>query len=181
MAWFRPMGANEVAYHEATVLDRTDDHPGATLAYYGSRGETRCDGRAGVSSTRPVRFSDARCVRGPSSGGRMRRPGTDEQLVSATRPGFELVVSAHKSVAVLVVADRVEEMHSILDIETRDDAVARRVGTPEGAAARNLSDSRDRLEESQRTALDATATRRERHVAAERCPQARGCSPDDRP
>jgi hypothetical protein len=39
MAWFRPMGAEEVAYHEATVLGRGDDHPGAALAYYGSRGE----------------------------------------------------------------------------------------------------------------------------------------------
>lgn len=34
------------------------------------------------------------------------------------RPGFELVVSAHKSVAVLGVIDRADEMHSILDVET---------------------------------------------------------------
>jgi len=40
MAWFRPMGAAEVAYHEATVVGREDDHPGRALAYYGSRGET---------------------------------------------------------------------------------------------------------------------------------------------
>lgn len=40
MAWFRPMGAAEVAYHEATVLGREDDHAGRALAYYGGRGET---------------------------------------------------------------------------------------------------------------------------------------------
>jgi hypothetical protein len=40
VAWFRPMGADEVAYHQATVVGRVDDHPGAALDYYGSRGET---------------------------------------------------------------------------------------------------------------------------------------------
>ena len=40
MAWFRPMGAAEVAYHQETVVGRADDHPGAALDYYGSRGET---------------------------------------------------------------------------------------------------------------------------------------------
>jgi hypothetical protein len=39
-------------------------------------------------------------------------------LAATRRPGFELVVSAHKSVAVLGVMDRAEEMHSILDVET---------------------------------------------------------------
>ena len=34
------------------------------------------------------------------------------------RPGFELVVSAHKTVAVLGVIGRAEDMHSILDTET---------------------------------------------------------------
>ena len=37
---------------------------------------------------------------------------------STKRPGFELVVSAHKSVAVLGVIDRADDMHSILDVET---------------------------------------------------------------
>ena len=40
VAWIRPMGADEVAYHQATVVGREDDHPGAALDYYGSRGET---------------------------------------------------------------------------------------------------------------------------------------------
>ena len=40
VAWFRPMGTDEVAYHRETVVGREDDHPGAALDYYGSRGET---------------------------------------------------------------------------------------------------------------------------------------------
>src|SRR3546814_8133631 len=40
MAWFRRMGLDEVAYHQATVVGRGDDHAGQALDYYGSRGET---------------------------------------------------------------------------------------------------------------------------------------------
>ena len=40
MAWSQIMGAGSVRYHRDTVLDRADDFPGQTLAYYGSRGET---------------------------------------------------------------------------------------------------------------------------------------------
>ena len=40
MAWTQIMGAGSVRYHRDTVLDRADDFPGQTLAYYGSRGET---------------------------------------------------------------------------------------------------------------------------------------------
>ena len=40
MAWMRMMGADSVAYHRDTVLNRADDHPGQALAYYASRGET---------------------------------------------------------------------------------------------------------------------------------------------
>ena len=40
MAWMRMMGAESVAYHRQTVLERADDHPGQALAYYASRGET---------------------------------------------------------------------------------------------------------------------------------------------
>jgi len=34
------MGAESVAYHRRTVLERADDHPGMALAYYAARGET---------------------------------------------------------------------------------------------------------------------------------------------
>ena len=40
MAWMRMMGAESVAYHGETVMARADDHPGAALGYYASRGET---------------------------------------------------------------------------------------------------------------------------------------------
>jgi hypothetical protein len=36
----RMMGAESVAYHRRTVLERDDDYPGMALAYYASRGET---------------------------------------------------------------------------------------------------------------------------------------------
>jgi hypothetical protein len=36
----RMMGAESVAYHRRTVLERGDDYPGMALAYYASRGET---------------------------------------------------------------------------------------------------------------------------------------------
>ncbi len=40
MAWMRVMGLESVDYHRETVIDRADDHPGAALSYYASRGET---------------------------------------------------------------------------------------------------------------------------------------------
>ena len=41
-----------------------------------------------------------------------------KRWVATRRPGFELVVGAHKSVAVLGVMGEAEVMHSILDAET---------------------------------------------------------------
>ena len=119
MAWFRPMGADEVAYHQATVVGRGDDHPGAALAYYGSRGETPLRwGGAGAArlglagEVTPEAYEAAFGPRG------FRDRMTGRPLVATRRPGFELVVSAHKSVAVLGVMDRADQMHSILDVET---------------------------------------------------------------
>ena len=40
MAFMAMMGADSVAYHEANVSHRADDHPGQALEYYASRGET---------------------------------------------------------------------------------------------------------------------------------------------
>ena len=42
----RMMGAESVAYHRRTVLERSDDYPGMALAYYASRGRRRCAGAA---------------------------------------------------------------------------------------------------------------------------------------
>jgi conjugative relaxase-like TrwC/TraI family protein len=119
MAWFRPMGADEVAYHQATVVGRADDHPGAALDYYGSRGETPLRwggaGAARMGLHGEVTPEAYEAAFGP---GGFRDPGTGEQLVSTKRPGFELVVSAHKSVAVLGVIERADAMHHLLDVET---------------------------------------------------------------
>ncbi len=114
------MGADEVAYHRSTVLDRSDDHPGAALAYYGSRGET------------PLRWAGAGAARLGLSGevtpggydlafgpGGFRHPETGERLRGGARgQGSSWSCRAHKSVAVLGVMDRADEMHSILDVET---------------------------------------------------------------
>jgi conjugative relaxase-like TrwC/TraI family protein len=50
-------------------------------------------------------------------------PVTGERLVTSRRPGMELVISAHKSVAELGVIGRAEEMHQIMDAE-RDATLA---------------------------------------------------------
>ncbi|MGH9005860.1 MAG: MobF family relaxase, partial [Acidimicrobiia bacterium] len=119
MAWFRAMGVDQVAYHEATVLGREDDHPGQALDYYGSRGETPLRwggaGAARLGLEGEVTAEAYRLAFGP---GGFRDPLTGQQLVRTTRPGFELVVSAHKSLSLLGVVGRVDDMHAILDAET---------------------------------------------------------------
>lgn len=119
MAWFRPMGAAEVAYHQETVVGRGDDHPGRALAYYGTRGETPLRWRGAGAARHGLDgevTSDAYEVVFGEGGFRDPRSGT--RLVTSTRPGFELVVGAHKTVAVLGVAGEPDAMHSILDVET---------------------------------------------------------------
>jgi conjugative relaxase-like TrwC/TraI family protein len=119
VAWFRPMGADEVAYHQATVVGRADDHPGVALAYYGSRGETPLRwGGAGAAGLGLAGEVTPEAYEAAFGVGGFRDVGSLERLVATRRPGFELVVGAHKSVAVLGVIDRAEEMHSILDVET---------------------------------------------------------------
>src|SRR5688572_12408382 len=101
------MGANEVAYHLETVVGRADDHPGAALDYYGSRGETPLrwagSGASRFGLAGEVTADGYGAVFGP---GGVRDPGAACRLVSSLRPGFELVVAAHKSVAVLGVIDQ---------------------------------------------------------------------------
>ncbi len=67
-------------------------------------------------------------------------PESGERLVAARRPGMELVISAHKSVAELGVTGRAEHMHLIMDAErdaTLDylDQVSRTVGGRRGRSA----------------------------------------------
>jgi len=118
MAWMRMMGADSVAYHRDTVLNRADDHPGQALAYYASRGETPLEwGGAGARAlglVGTVTEAQYEAVYGP--GGAVD-PTTGERLVNTRRPGMELVIAAHKSVAELGVIGRAEDMHRILDAE----------------------------------------------------------------
>ncbi len=112
------MGADSVDYHEANVSLRADDHPGQALEYYGSRGETPLvwggSGAAALGLSGPVTSEEFHALFGP--GGAVD-PTTGERLVRTRRPGMELVIAAHKSVAELGVIGRAEHMHRILDAE----------------------------------------------------------------
>lgn len=118
MAWMRVMGAESVAYHEGTVAQLGDDFAGRAMAYYGSRGETPLvwggSGAERLGLAGSVAPHAYRAIYGP--GGAVD-PVTQERLVKALRPGMELVVSAHKSVAMLGVIGRADDMHRILDAE----------------------------------------------------------------
>ena len=119
MAWFRRMGVEQVAYHEATVVGREDDHPGQALDYYGSRGETPLRwggaGAARLGLEGEVTRDAYRLAFGP---GGFRDLLTGQRLVRTKRPGFELVAAAHKSLSLLGVVGRADDMHAILDAQT---------------------------------------------------------------
>ncbi len=119
MAWFRMMGVDSVAYHRSTVLGRDDDFEGGALGYYGSRGETPLEWgghlaeRLGLAGA----VDDAGYEAMFGQGG-ARDPHLGSRLVSTQRPGVELVVAAHKTVAVLGLIGRADDLHVILDAET---------------------------------------------------------------
>jgi conjugative relaxase-like TrwC/TraI family protein len=113
------MGVDSVAYHRATVLAAGDDHPGAALRYYGTRGETPLAWGGSLAPRLGLtgRVADEAYDAVFGLGG-VVDPATGQRLVRTTRPGVELVVSAHKSVAVLGVLGAVDDMHAIVDAET---------------------------------------------------------------
>jgi conjugative relaxase-like TrwC/TraI family protein len=119
VAWMRMMGVDSVAYHRETVMERGDDHPRAALEYYASRGETPLvwggSGAPELGLEGPVSEAEYDAIFGQ---GGARRPSDGARLVSAKRPGMELVVAAQKSVALLGLLGRAEDMHAILDAET---------------------------------------------------------------
>ncbi len=129
------MGADSVAYHRATVLARGDDHPGQALAYYASRGETPLmwggAGAGALGLAGAVSENQYTALFGP---GGACDPTTGTHLVRTARPGMELVISAHKSVAELGLIGRAEDMHAIMDAERHatlaylDELTARRGG-----------------------------------------------------
>jgi conjugative relaxase-like TrwC/TraI family protein len=120
----RMMGAESVAYHRETIIERGDDFQGAALEYYASRGETPLlwggSGAASLGLTGAVDNPSYDALFGP---GGAKDPQSGERLVAAKRPGMELVIAAHKSVAELGVLGRAEDMHAIMDAE-RDATLA---------------------------------------------------------
>ena len=118
MAWMRMMGADSVEYHEHTVAGRGDDPVAASGEYYASRGETPMSwggsgcGLLGLDGE--VDLADYRALFGI---GGAHDPRTGRRLVGCLRPGLELVVSPHNSVAELGVIGRAEDMHEIVDAE----------------------------------------------------------------
>jgi conjugative relaxase-like TrwC/TraI family protein len=137
----RMMGVDSVEYHRATVLGRTDDHPVQALAYYASRGETPLEwGGSGARALGLVGgVTDAQYEAIFGCGGACD-PTMGDRLVSTKRPGMELVISAHKSVAELGVIGRAEHMHRIMDAERAAtlaylDDLTRRIGGRRGEAA----------------------------------------------
>ncbi|MEA2685088.1 MAG: hypothetical protein QOE93_283, partial [Actinomycetota bacterium] len=118
------MGAESVAYHRETIIGRGDDHPGQALDYYGSRGETPLawggSGAAAMGLEGNVTEAQYDALYGP---GGACDPTTGERLARTKRPGMELVIAAHKSVAELGVVGRAEDMHAIMDAE-RDATLA---------------------------------------------------------
>jgi conjugative relaxase-like TrwC/TraI family protein len=141
VAWMRMMGRESVDYHRKTVIERDDDHPGRALSYYASRGETPLvwggSGANALGLAGTATSGEYGAIFGP---GGACHPESGDRLVVTTRPGLELVISAHKSVAELGVIGRAEDMHAIMDAE-RDATmsylhrVTRRMGGRRGVAA----------------------------------------------
>jgi conjugative relaxase-like TrwC/TraI family protein len=120
------MGQKSVDYHRATVIERADDFAPHSLDYYASRGETPLVwGGSGVEGLGlrvglPVALDEYQALFAP---GGARDPASGVRLVATTRPGMELIVSAHKSVAELGVIHLGDVMHGLLDAE-RDATLA---------------------------------------------------------
>ena len=134
------MGAESVAYHRATVLGRVDDHPGRAMEYYASRGETPLVwGGSGASSLGLAGSVSAKAYEAVFGPGGAKDPRTGARLVQTRRPGMEIVIAAHKSVAELGVMGRAEDMHAImagsLVLRTDDGRQVRLSGEETGADA----------------------------------------------
>ena len=129
MAWFRPMGVDEVAYHQATVVGRADDHPGAALDYYGSRGETPLRWGGAGAARLGLRRGHAEAYEAAFGPGGFRRPGDRASgWWRRSGPGSSWSSAPTSPSPCSGVIDRADDMHSILDAETDgDDGLAGRV------------------------------------------------------
>ena len=141
------MGGSSVEYHRETVLERGDDYQGLALAYYAERGETPLvwggDGAVRLGLEGHVNDEHYEALFGE---GGARDPITGTRLAATKRPGMELVVSPHKSVAELGVIGWASEMHQIIDAEREGtlaylDALKQSVGGRRGKAVRSMPTS----------------------------------------
>ena len=103
-------------------------------------------GRLGSGRARPFWNADAGKLRGGLRAGRGQGPSHRRRLVMTRRPGMEIVISAHKSVAELGVIGRAEDMHQIMDAETDAtmaylDKVTQEMGGRRGEAAKTTPTS----------------------------------------
>ncbi len=142
MAWQRMMGPASVGYYATKILGTVDgdDHLEA-LARYARRGETPLrwggDGARAMGLAGTVDAGSYAAIYRP---GGACDPTTGKRLVDARRPGLELIIAAHKSVALLGVIGRGDHMHHIMDAE-RDatmaylDEVTTKRGARRGRAA----------------------------------------------
>ena len=143
----RMMGADSVEYHRATVLGRADDHAGMAMEYYASRGETPLGwGGSGAEALGLFGRVTAETYEAVFGVGGAKDPRTGGRLVMTRRPGMEIVISAHKSVAELGVMGRAEAMHKIMDAETDAtmaylDKVTQEMGGRRGEAAKTTPTS----------------------------------------
>ncbi len=134
------MGAESVEYHERTVLVGVTTIQGWPSPTTRREGRPRWLGRSGAA-TLGLEGAVTREAYGAVFGpGGACHPVTGRRLVTARRPGMELVISAHKSVAELGVIGRAEDMHRIMDAErdaTLDylDQVTRTAGGRRGRSA----------------------------------------------
>ncbi len=120
------MGERSVDYHRATVIERADDFAAQSLDYYASRGETQLVW--GGSGAEDLGLGDGQAVTATEYEALFAPGGAKDQtsgvrLVQTRRPGMEIIVSAHKSVAELGVIHLGEVMHGLLDAE-RDATLA---------------------------------------------------------
>jgi hypothetical protein len=101
------------------------------MEYYASRGETPLVwGGSRATSLGLAGAVSPEAYKALFGLGGARDPRTGERLVQTRRPGMEIVIASHKSVAELGVIGRAEDMHRIMDAER--DATLAYPGSTEG-------------------------------------------------
>ena len=117
MAFMRMMGAFSKDYPKPALaknLGRSLEH-----SYYESEGQTPLTwGGQGAERLGLVGVIEEPAYDAVFALGGAVDPVLGTRLVAAKRPGLELVVAAHKSVAELGIIGRQHDMHKILDAET---------------------------------------------------------------